>query len=167
MQQLKEDPRQLLYCKPVDVRPFQAFRAWFGMPPQGVDHTFRNPDDAQVPVCDSQHPLLQDCRAIVALHPDEASDAIVDTAVQLRIPFVIVPCCVFCRLFPHRRIKTDAYAGASKEGTAQNTDNADSATKMVSTYAELLDYLQAKDPSIQRATLPFAGANTVLWSTFA
>jgi hypothetical protein len=147
------------YCQPA-VRQYQTFRAWFGLPPDGVDHTFRNPDDAVVPVLgDAQHPLLKDCRTIVALHPDEATDAIVDMAVQLRIPFVVVPCCVFCRLFPHRRMPTT---------TTTTADNGDGATAtIVSTYQDLLDYLQAKDPSIQRATLPFVGANTVLWSTFS
>ena len=136
-----------LMCQPVtpQVRPFQTMRAWFGAPPVGVDTAFRNPDNATVPVCDARHALLQDCRAIVALHPDEATDAIVDTAVQCQIPFVIVPCCVFCRLFPHRRMPSG---------------------EMVSTYPQLLDYLQAKHPSIQRTTLPFVGANTVLYSTF-
>ena len=129
----------------VQVRPFQTMRAWFGTPPDGVDAAFRNPDNATVPLCDAQHDLLRDCRAIVALHPDEATDAIVDMAVHCRIPFVIVPCCVFCRLFPNRRMPSG---------------------EMVSSYVQLLDYLQAKHPSIQRTTLPFVGANTVLYSTF-
>ena len=129
----------------VQVRPFQTMRAWFGTPPDGIDSAFRNPDNAAVPVCDAQHALLRDCRVIVGLHTDEATDAIVDTAVHCRKPFVIVPCCVFCRLFPNRRMPSG---------------------EMVSSYQQLLDYLQAKHPSIQRTTLPFVGANTVLYSTF-
>ena len=127
------------------------YRAWFGTPPE-----VRYDDQVDLPVCGAENndsndndanQLLSNCRAIAALHPDEATDAIVDTAVRRRIPFVIVPCCVFYRLFPHRRMPN-------------NTD------QPVSTYEDLLDYLQAKDPSIQRTLLPFEGANTLLWSIF-
>ena len=136
-------------CQPArPVRPYDTFRAWFGAPPEGVDTDFRNPDNASVPICDASHSVVQNCRAIVALHPDEATDAIVDVAVERRIPFVIVPCCVFCRLFPHRKMPGD-----NPEAT-------------VSTYKDLLVYLQAKHPSIQRATMPFIGANIALYSTF-
>jgi len=143
----KSITQEPLICQPVtpQIKPFRTMRAWFGEPPDSVDSAFRNPDNASVPVCDSQHALLQDCRAIVALHPDEATDVVVDMAVQYHIPFVIVPCCVFCRLFPHRRL---------------------TAGEVVSTYPQLLKYLQAKHPSIQRTTLPFLGANNVLYSSF-
>lgn len=134
---------QVPYCQPVQ---YGTMRAWFGQPPVGVDDTFRHPDKAELPVCTGDHSLLATSSAVVALHPDEATDAIVDTAVEKRIPFVIVPCCVFYRLFPHRR----------KPGSRDP----------VSTHADLLDYLAAKDVTIQRTKLPFDGANTVLWSTF-
>jgi hypothetical protein len=31
--------------------------------------------------------------ALVALHPDEATEAVVDAALALRKPFLVVPCC--------------------------------------------------------------------------
>jgi hypothetical protein len=135
------------YCQPVTVQ-YGTMRAWFGAPPAGVDETFRQPDKPtqDLAVCSVNHPLLSTCSAIIALHPDEATDAIVDTAVARRIPFCIVPCCVFFRLFPHRR----------KPGSRDP----------VSTHADLLEYLMAKDETIQQTTLPFAGANVVLWSRF-
>lgn len=40
---------------------------------------------------------LQTCSIIVGLHPDQATDAIVDCALQLGKPFAAVPCCVFPR----------------------------------------------------------------------
>ena len=40
---------------------------------------------------------------IVGLHPDEATDAIVDAAVASGVPFAVVPCCTYGRLFPGRR----------------------------------------------------------------
>lgn len=134
------------YCQPVQ---FNVYRAWFGKPPE-----LRHEEQADLPVCgggdndddDGDH-ILANCQAIAALHPDEATDAIVDTAVQRRIPFVVVPCCVFYRLFPDRRMPANP-------------------RQPVSTHEDLLDYLQAKDESIQRTLLPFEGANTLLWSIF-
>jgi hypothetical protein len=38
----------------------------------------------------SEDELLANCTAIVALHPDEATGIIVETAVKHRIPFVVV-----------------------------------------------------------------------------
>ena len=140
-----------LYCPPIDaaasVVPYDSLRAWFGPPPAGVDTSFRHPDQTSVSVLDVDQLKKRTCSAIVALHPDEATDAIVDLAVQLRIPFVIVPCCVFFRLFSHRRKPTNS-------------------SEPVSTYQDLLEYLMAKHESIQRTTLPFEGANTILWSYF-
>ena len=133
-----------LYCQPVQ---YNVYRAWFGTPPE-----VRHDDQTNLPVCggkesdEGQH-ILANCRAIVALHPDEATDAIVDTAVRRRVPFLIVPCCVFYRLFSHRRMPNNP-------------------SQPVSTHEDLLDYLQAKDDSIQRTLLPFEGANTILWSVF-
>jgi hypothetical protein len=142
------DASSIPYCQPVTAVQYGTMRAWFGAPPAGVDGTFRQPDKPteELPVCAVDHPLLSTCSAIIALHPDEATDTIVDTAVAKRIPFVIVPCCVFFRLFPNRR----------KPGSKDP----------VSTHADLLEYLMAKDESIQRTTLPFQGANVVLWSSF-
>jgi hypothetical protein len=143
----EEGSTTIPYCQPVTVvQQYDTMRAWFGNPPVGVDETFRHPDREELPVCAVDHALLSTASAIIALHPDEATDAIVDTAVAKRIPFVIVPCCVFFRLFPHRR----------KPGTKDP----------VSTHADLLEYLMAKDESIQRTKLPFEGANVVLWSSF-
>ena len=140
-----ENDSEQYYCQPVQ---YNVYRAWFGSPPE-----VRYEDQTDLPVCggkdesDANNNLLTNCRAIAALHPDEATDAIVDTAVRRRIPFVIVPCCVFYRLFPNRKMPSDP-------------------SQPVSTYEDLLDYLQAKDPSIQRTLLPFEGANTLLWSIF-
>lgn len=115
-------------------------RAWFGCKPANADDCHRNTDQAAVPTF-----AFTETSAIVALHPDEATDSVVQVAVQHQIPFVVVPCCVFYRLFPHRR-----------------RSNGES----VSTRSDLLEFLQDKDPSIQRTTLPFPGSNTILWSRF-
>ena len=174
------------YCQPVvpapAVVPFQSQQAWFGSKPVGYDASFRHPDEEDIPVLvatavsnndkggksavgnDSnldQHAggdkevgnnsssdsaiLRRRVSALVALHPDEATGEIVEQAVRHRIPFVVIPCCVFARLFPNR---------TTKDG------------RPVSSYEDLLDFLQEQDPSIQRAQLSFGGKNIALWSVF-
>lgn len=133
------------FCQP--IVPYRTLRAWFANKPDGVDTSFRHPDEQEVDVCDENHELLVNCSAIVALHPDEATGAIVDVAVRKRVPFVVVPCCVFSRLFPDRHVP-----GSSDP---------------VSTYEDLVDFLMAKDLAIQKTVLPFEGANVALWATFA
>ena len=143
---LAHDGGESSYCQLVKcpVIPFDVMRAWFGLPPDGVDRSFRQADQEVVPVLHGDMTLAR-FSAIVALHPDEATDAIVSAAVRWRIPFAIVPCCVFCRLFPYRQ-----------------KPNGDP----VSTREDLFDFLMAKDSTIQKTTLPFEGANTILWSYF-
>ena len=86
-------------------------------------------------VCDA-------CSLVVAMHPDEATEAAVDAALALRKPFAVVPCCVYKQLFPERR---------RSNGLA------------VKKYSTFLEYLQRKDPRIQSARLPFVGRNRVLF----
>lgn len=132
-------------CQP--IVPYGTLRAWFADKPDGVDTSFRHPDEDEVEVCSENHELLANCSAIVALHPDEATGSIVDMAVRKRVPFVVMPCCVFSRLFP------DRYLPGSGDP--------------VSTYDDLIQFLMAKDPEIQKTVLPFDGANIALWSTFS
>ena len=51
---------------------------------------------------DELQQLVHGASLLVGLHPDEATDAIVDVAAALAIPFALVPCCVFPTLFSHR-----------------------------------------------------------------
>lgn len=57
--------------------------------PQSLESIFQH---ETIPVCDyySDDKLLPNCAAIVALHPDEATGVIVETALKYRIPFVVV-----------------------------------------------------------------------------
>jgi hypothetical protein len=151
---IKKDRRFMKENEPTTIIPFQIHRAWFGSRPPGVDQSFRNPDkedlptisiDAQDSLGNSSYPLLRQASALIALHPDEATADIVQAAVKYRIPFMVVPCCVFARLFPDRRMSNGG---------------------PVSTYEDLLEYLQKMDASIQRSSLPLEGRNIVLWSTF-
>lgn len=81
--------------------------------------------------------LAADCSCLVGMHPDEATEAIVDRAVALRKSFAVVPCCVFARAFPHRA--------------------------HVITREAFCEYLMTKAPGARCARLPFAGANDVVY----
>ena len=86
--------------------------------------------------------LMRDCSILIGLHPDEATEAIVDMALAHGKPFAIVPCCVYPTLFPGRRL----HSGQS-----------------VRTYRGLVHYLKAKHPDVETARLPFEGRNRVLF----
>mmetsp|Transcript_19597 Transcript_19597/g.41191 ORF Transcript_19597/g.41191 Transcript_19597/m.41191 type:complete len:550 (+) Transcript_19597:115-1764(+) len=157
-----KSPTNTIFRKAI---PFSTYRAWFGTRPNGIDPVFRegftidDEDPTKLPICSmcSDDQLLSSCTAIVALHPDEATGSIVETAVENEIPFVVVPCCVFSRLFPDRVKPLGEY------DTAEITDGG---SNVVSTYHDLIDWLVAKHPSIRVTRLPFDGANLAVWSTF-
>jgi len=86
--------------------------------------------------------LVDSCLAIVGLHPDEATEPIVDLALSRGVPFAVIPCCVYPTLNPQRRSLCGA--GVKKHGA-------------------FIEYLAEKDPRIRIATLPFVGRNTVLF----
>ena len=85
---------------------------------------------------------LAECSVVLGMHPDQATEPIVDAAIELGKPFAVVPCCVFPELFPERR---------TKDGDS------------VRTYVQFLDYLVAKHPDIKLAYLPFKGRNRVVY----
>ena len=80
------------------------------------------------------------------MHPDEATEPIVDMALAHGKPFAVVPCCVFAR-----------------EAARAGRDRRTPAGEPVATYEQLLDYLAAKDAGIRRAFLGFKGRNAVLF----
>jgi len=81
------------------------------------------------------------------MHPDEATDAIVDYAVENQKNFVLLPCCVFPEKFPDRRYQT-----------------LDGGEKKVETFDELVLYLLQKNSINQRAQLPYMGPNLVIFN---
>ena len=83
---------------------------------------------------------------IVGCHPDQATDHIIDIGLALRIPWAIVPCCVFPSLFVERRIRAN-----------------DGGTRLVRSYEDLCDWISQKDPRIQQGILPFRGRNKVFY----
>ena len=51
--------------------------------------------------------LAREASCIVGMHPDQATEGIVDAALQAGCPFAVVPCCVFPTLFAARRMAAD------------------------------------------------------------
>ena len=89
--------------------------------------------------------LLRECSAIVGLHPDQATGAIVDAGLVLNKPWAVVPCCVFPKLYPTR---ADPVAGVAP----------------VRTTDALVRHLMARAPGETRACeLRCEGAKTAVW----
>ena len=93
-------------------------------------------------ISDDALDALKNCGLIVGMHPDQATGAIVEAAIELGKSFAVVPCCVFARLFPHRR---------TSDG------------KPVILYSDLLSYILASGENIKEAKLAFEGRNIVLY----
>jgi len=77
--------------------------------------------------------LVNNCTLIIGMHPDEATEEIVDMALFLKKPFAVVPCCVFPK----------------------------SGEKM--SCKKWHEYLKSKSPHIHEAYLNFVGRNHVLY----
>ncbi|CEG37188.1 Zinc finger, CCCH-type [Plasmopara halstedii] len=86
--------------------------------------------------------LIEQASLLLGMHPDQATDSILDVAIKFNKPFAVVPCCVFGQNFPDRRL-----VDGSK----------------VLSYEHLVEYLTAKHPDIEKAFLPFDGKNLVLY----
>ena len=109
------------------------------------------------------------CSAVVGLHPDEATEALVDLALAHRKPFAVVPCCVFWRTNLQREVVGSGAAaeGAGAAGALGTAASGAPPAATVKTWREFCDFLSAKAPGvIQRATLPMRGRNEVLFATF-
>ena len=88
--------------------------------------------------------LFKNSSLLIGMHPDEATDAILEYACYYQKPLAIVPCCVYAEVFTHRKI----------------------ADKPVLTYENLLNYLQFYPHNpLQRISLPFSGRNIVLYNS--
>jgi len=85
---------------------------------------------------------LKKSSLLIGLHADNATEAIVDAALQYQIPFVVVPCCVFGNFFPNRCLKGGVH---------------------VQSYEQFCEYLLEKDHRFVKETLPFPGRNIAIW----
>ena len=87
-------------------------------------------------------PLVDHVSCVVGMHPDEATEVIVDFALSRNLPFAVVPCCVFASVFPHRRLL---------DGSP------------VFEYDTFVQYLREKDARIQSHFLNLHGRNQVVF----
>jgi len=101
-----------------------------------LDDFFENSDNVN---------LWNSVSLVVGMHPDEATERIVQFALKYNKNFAVLPCCVFPNQFPNR---------FTKDG------------RHVRYYEEFCDYLQELDPTIQRETLNIPGRNFILWKKF-
>lgn len=86
----------------------------------------------------------EDVCLITGMHPDEATEVIMDTGLQFDIAVSIVPCCVFSSKFPDRRLREDGAVPTS--------------------LPQFIKYLSEKSENIKTGYLPFVGRNQVLYT---
>ena len=82
---------------------------------------------------------------VVGLHPDQATEPLFDSCLNLNIPFAAIPCCVFSHENPHRVLQ---------DGSVPNT---------YETFCEYL--LQKADKGLLIENLAFQGRNKVIFKT--
>ena len=80
---------------------------------------------------------------VLGLHPDQATEVLVDLCLKFSLKFAVIPCCVFAFENPERKLKN---------GDAPNT------------YELFCDYLMEKSPEIRCESLNFHGRNKVLFN---
>lgn len=78
---------------------------------------------------------------VIGLHPDQATESIIDFALSRSLSFAVVPCCTFWKHAQHRTIHG----------------------KQVRTYAQYIAYLSSKHPDIAVQCLDMEGRNLVLY----
>ena len=89
--------------------------------------------------------LIKGCSLIIGMHPDEATVDIVDVALNKKINFAVVPCCVFHNKFPERKLKNG---------------------KDVVEYQDLIQFILEKDDKLQTDFLNIKGRNKVIYKKF-
>jgi hypothetical protein len=90
--------------------------------------------------------LIRCCSVIVGMHPDQATEPILDMALRLGVPFAILPCCVMPSFFPDRRQKRCG--------------------DPVRSYSAFCQYLMDKAPTgvtFRLDYLPFVGRSKVIF----
>eukprot|EP00536_Pseudo-nitzschia_multiseries_P011481 jgi/Psemu1/289706/fgenesh1_pg.394_\ len=103
--------------------------------------------------------LVETCSIIAGMHPDEATEAVIDTSVRLAKPFAILPCCVFRNLNAERIEIRKQKQQQQQQGT-RGTDP----FRSYSTFCHYL--LRDKAPPgirFETENLPFEGRNKVVF----
>ncbi|KAL3922941.1 MAG: hypothetical protein SGILL_001938 [Bacillariaceae sp.] len=147
---LDPDPR----CDPGSV-PFQVIgKALRG---DASDLTASNKGDDE-----RTSKLIRSCSLIAGMHPDGATEAIVDLSLQLGVPFAILPCCYSRKIF-------DKPPFDPNSTTAIQNEAAGSTRKIVDqhqSYSIFCQSLLEKAPvgiCFQVENLPFQGRNKLIY----
>ena len=136
-------------------------------PPQAPQVSTAVVTAAELPALSSEETaelraLLFSCSVVVGMHPDEATEPLVDFAIQLKKPWAVVPCCVFAHQFPGRTLKLPESQPADS-GSGSDSQSQGSAGKAVQSYEDFVRYLQQKSPGARTVFLPFHGKNQVVY----
>ncbi|KAL7557590.1 hypothetical protein ACA910_001379 [Epithemia clementina (nom. ined.)] len=117
---------------------------------------------------------IENACLLVGMHADSATEAIVDAALYYQKPFVVVPCCVFPNLFPHRTMIAEhsdiivlSPVGTNGDLAFSTLDKQLQQTNLrmlkVRSYEDFCHYLLSKDPRFKSSVLPFPGRNLAIW----
>ena len=109
--------------------------------------------------------LLEECTAIVGMHPDQATDAIIHVAMKHDKPWMICPCCVFPNTFVRkfrRRRRRRCFDEDEDEDDAEEEEEED-ALCVVRSYDDFCDYIRDSidPPHVHEVVLDFPGRNKV------
>ncbi|KAF9164367.1 hypothetical protein DFQ26_001503 [Actinomortierella ambigua] len=120
--------------------------------------------------------LFDQASILVGLHPDQATEPIVRMALRLGKPFAVIPCCVFSRENPHRRLprgqqQNTAVVGEEEKskdeqdqkGQGEGKGEEDKATRPVTSYDDFVQWLMTLHPGIETTWLNFEGMNRVVY----
>ena len=73
-----------------------------------INHDLFNKDSLKERIrndCIQFKNMVKQCSCLIGMHPDIATEYIVDMGLQYNIPFAIIPCCVFPNSFPKRKLR--------------------------------------------------------------
>ncbi|KAF8948863.1 hypothetical protein BGZ47_002023 [Haplosporangium gracile] len=118
--------------------------------------------------------LVSTASIMIGLHPDQATEPIVRAALKAGKPFAIIPCCVFGRDNPHRRLPKNletkeigsSSSSSINESVVQVEDEEEGvypSTRPVTSYADFVTWLEILHPDIRTTWLNFEGMNRVLY----
>lgn len=125
----------------------ESYKAVYGGTPSTTEQSNQEKEESdggaqkqkqQITDARSAYDVIRSLDFIAGFHPDQATEAAVDLALFLKIPWAVVPCCVFPREFPNREINGSR----------------------VKNHSQLIEYLCAKHEKIRKGTLSFVETAT-------
>ena len=119
----------------------QRRREWATFAPETADHVEALFDE-RLMSDEATAALIRDCSALVGLHPDQATGAIVDCGLVMGKPWAVVPCCVFPSRYPNRL---------------------DASGRVARTTEALVEHIAGRALGTRRERLPCDGANEAVW----